>query len=208
HRAGLRLGVAAQHRPGDAARASERRRSRRPVWLAGVPGTARAGPGGGAPAQAARHDRPAHVGLPRAARIPPPPGHAREHVARAAQDAQGDRGEPVSRALAALAATALLVAVTASTAAASAPPPIHHVFVIVLENEGASQTFGANPPAPYLAQTLVANGAFVPKYYGTGHESRDNYIAMISGQAPNADTQGDCQFYQDPQPGTVGAGGQ
>ena len=59
------------------------------------------------------------------------------------------------------------------------------MFVIVLENESAAVTFGPDSPAPYLAKTLTARGAFVPNYYGVGHASLDNYIAMISGQAPN-----------------------
>ena len=29
-------------------------------------------------------------------------------------------------------------------------------------------------------------------YYGVGHESLDNYIAEVSGQAPNPETQDDC----------------
>ncbi len=29
-------------------------------------------------------------------------------------------------------------------------------------------------------------------YYGTGHSSMDNYISMVSGQAPEEDTQSDC----------------
>jgi hypothetical protein len=32
-------------------------------------------------------------------------------------------------------------------------------------------------------------------YYGVGHASLDNYIAMISGQPPNEDTQRDCQTF-------------
>ena len=35
----------------------------------------------------------------------------------------------------------------------------------------------------------------MPKYYGIGHESNDNYIAMISGQAPNPLNQSDCQQF-------------
>ena len=58
------------------------------------------------------------------------------------------------------------------------------MFVIVLENESAAVTFGPGSPAPYLSKTLPARGAFVPNYYGVGHASLDNYIAMISGQAP------------------------
>ena len=72
---------------------------------------------------------------------------------------------------------------------------VRHVFVIVLENESAAVTFGPDSPAPYLSKTLTAKGAFVPNYYGVGHASLDNYIAMISGQAPNPSTQADCGVF-------------
>lgn len=74
---------------------------------------------------------------------------------------------------------------------------IGHVFVIVLENKNFSQTFGADSPAPYLAKDLVKMGAFVPNYYGVAHNSNPNYLAMISGQGPNIQTQADCQIYSD-----------
>jgi hypothetical protein len=77
------------------------------------------------------------------------------------------------------------------------PQQIKHVFVITLENEDYSTTFGANTKAPYLAQTLAAKGALVQQYYGTGHVSLDNYVSMISGQSPTTDTDNDCQTYQD-----------
>jgi phosphatidylinositol-3-phosphatase len=80
---------------------------------------------------------------------------------------------------------------------ASALPPVRHVFVIVLENESVGTTFGPGSAAPYLAGPLVAAGAFVPHYYGIGHNSLDNYIAMISGQAPNPTTQADCPTFAD-----------
>jgi hypothetical protein len=73
--------------------------------------------------------------------------------------------------------------------------PVRHVFVIVLENEPYQVTFGAQSLAPYLAHTLPREGAMLSQYYGVGHSSLDNYIAMISGQAPNRATQGDCAFY-------------
>jgi len=72
-------------------------------------------------------------------------------------------------------------------------PPIKHVFVIMLENESESATFASDP---YL-KTLETQGAYVPNYYGTGHLSNDNYVAMISGQAPNPQNQADCQYYDD-----------
>ncbi|MGC2526672.1 MAG: alkaline phosphatase family protein [Candidatus Acidiferrum sp.] len=74
---------------------------------------------------------------------------------------------------------------------------IKHVFVIVLENEGFNTTFGPNSKAPYLSQTLTKQGVLLNQYYGTGHASLDNYIAMISGQAATPQTRNDCQIYQD-----------
>jgi hypothetical protein len=71
-------------------------------------------------------------------------------------------------------------------------PPIRHVFLIVLENKSFDGAFGPGSPAPYLAKTLPARGALLTQYYATGHWSLDNYIAMVSGQAPNPATQGDC----------------
>jgi hypothetical protein len=79
----------------------------------------------------------------------------------------------------------------------SAPPRVGHVFTIVLENENEQSTFGPHSDAPYLAKTLRRRGELLPNYYATGHESLDNYITMISGQAPNVQTQSDCQVFTD-----------
>jgi hypothetical protein len=88
-------------------------------------------------------------------------------------------------------------AVGAQPAAAFKTPRVHHVFVIVLENEGYAATFG-NPSAdPYLAQTLPAQGALLERYFATGHESNDNYISLVSGQPPNPENQADCQSFND-----------
>jgi hypothetical protein len=80
----------------------------------------------------------------------------------------------------------------ASAQAAFKLPKIHHVFVIVLENEPYAKTFGDPSADPYLAQTLPAQGALLENYYATGHESNDNYISLISGQPPNPENQADC----------------
>jgi hypothetical protein len=114
-----------------------------------------------------------------------------------------------SRRLASIVVSVAAACWLAATAAAAAQaPPIRHVFVIVLENESRATTFGVSSPAPYLAKTLTAEGAYVPNYYGTGHESNDNYISMISGQAPNALNQADCQTFQDLPSTGLGAYGQ
>ena len=108
---------------------------------------------------------------------------------------------------------ALLVLVAAALLAAAAPasaqvPHIKHYFVIVLENKNFEETFGEDSKAPYLAKTLRARGAFLSQYYAIGHLSLDNYIAMVSGQAPNPQTQADCLFFTDFLPGTPAADGQ
>jgi hypothetical protein len=76
-------------------------------------------------------------------------------------------------------------------------PPVGHVFVVNLENEGFDTTFGPTSPAPYLSGTLRGQGLLMTQYYGTAHNSLPNYIAQISGQGPNPQTQGDCQIYSD-----------
>ncbi len=91
---------------------------------------------------------------------------------------------------------------------ANALPRINHVFIIVLENKNYDETFGPGTKVPYLARTLPAKGALLARYYGTAHESNANYLAMISGQAPNVDTQADCQFFTDFVPGTPTSDGQ
>ncbi|MDN7876459.1 alkaline phosphatase family protein [Burkholderia aenigmatica] len=86
---------------------------------------------------------------------------------------------------------------SSSSMQASGQQQIRHVFVITLENENYATTFGANTKAPYLATTLAAQGALVQQYYGTGHVSLDNYIAMLSGQSPTNETDNDCPVFQD-----------
>jgi hypothetical protein len=95
---------------------------------------------------------------------------------------------------------ALLVLAVLSSAAPAAPTPdagprIGHVFIIVLENESYATTFGAKSAAPYLAKTLRAKGALLENYYGIAHYSLGNYLALISGQAPNPATQDDCETF-------------
>jgi hypothetical protein len=118
------------------------------------------------------------------------------------------RGALLVAGLAALSSCSSPALPAASASADATPPPIGHVFIIVLENESASTTFGSESPAPYLAKTLTAEGAFLPNYYGIGHNSNDNYSAMISGQAPNLDTQDDCIDFTNFNTGHIGRYGQ
>ena len=104
---------------------------------------------------------------------------------------------------------AALAAATLSTMILAAPctdatlrptapmPPIKHVFVIVLENQGFDTTFAPTTRATYLADTLTKQGALLKQYFGIGHFSLDNYIAMISGMGATAQTQIDCPRFID-----------
>ena len=112
---------------------------------------------------------------------------------------RGLRGRaPAVRLALALAALLCAVAIGAGQASASyRTPRVRHVFVIVLENQGYAATFG-NPEAdPYLASTLPAQGALLENYYATAHLSNPDYIALVSGQPPNPENQGDCQHFSD-----------
>jgi hypothetical protein len=108
-----------------------------------------------------------------------------------------------------LAAAVFALLAAAPARADDALPPIKHVFVIVLENKDYDESFGPASQAPYLARTLTAHGQLLRQYYGTSHVSLGNYLTMISGQAPNPDTQGDCMAgFKDVFPGVMGPDGQ
>ena len=93
-------------------------------------------------------------------------------------------------------------------AGGSTPPKITHVFVINLENENFVQTWGPSSQAKWLNNTLRPQGQLLTQYYAIGHASLDNYIAQISGQSPNPDTQSDCVVYRDFASTGTGAYGQ
>jgi len=86
---------------------------------------------------------------------------------------------------------------------------VRHIFIIVLENENYKDAYVDNTN-PWMGRKLQNQGTLLTQYYGIGHNSLDNYIAMISGQAPNLDTSGDCPFYSDfqPSPATFDGNGQ
>ncbi len=103
--------------------------------------------------------------------------------------------------LAAAMSLALLGGLAAATPTAAgaegSAPRIRHVFLLILENQSFGTTFGPHSRAPYLAGTLRRRGMLLRRYYAIGHNSLDNYIALISGQAPNEDTQADCVHYSE-----------
>jgi len=101
----------------------------------------------------------------------------------------------VSLLLAGCAVTTPPVPAASPWIASGGAPLIHHVFVIVLENESYGDVFGPGTSVPYLGGTLASRGVLLRQYFAIGHASADNYIAMISGQAPDPATQSDCTTY-------------
>ncbi len=105
----------------------------------------------------------------------------------------------------ALAAVAL---VPAGASADYQPPPIRHVWVILFENaswkkstpsqlNGPCTPFNSPGCSPYLANVLTKQGNLLTQYWGIGHNSLDNYIAMVSGQSPTPCTQSDALLAPD-----------
>jgi phosphatidylinositol-3-phosphatase len=98
----------------------------------------------------------------------------------------------------------LLVCSLPGPCRAATLPPVRHVFVLLLENKSYEVTFSEQSPAPYLAHTLRSRGVLLSRYYSIGHYSLDNYLALISGQAPNEATQMDCPVFSDFRPSAPG----
>jgi hypothetical protein len=87
-------------------------------------------------------------------------------------------------------------------------PPVTHVFLIVLGENGFEETFGEASSAPYLAKTLRAKGELISNYYAVTKGDLANQVAILSGQGPTAEIGANCPNYTDITPGTVSATGQ
>ncbi|HEV2982461.1 MAG TPA: alkaline phosphatase family protein [Solirubrobacteraceae bacterium] len=72
---------------------------------------------------------------------------------------------------------------------------IKHVFIITLQSPGYAATWGAGSAARYLNTQLRPRGELLSNYYAVAHPDLPNYIAMTSGQPPNADTAGNCPTF-------------
>lgn len=95
-----------------------------------------------------------------------------------------------------------------SAPSTSALPPIKHVFLIVLSDQGYAAMFGGGSSATYLSQTLSREGELLPDYYAVTGGELANEIALISGQGPTSQTASNCPTYEPLVPGTAGSEGQ
>jgi hypothetical protein len=87
-------------------------------------------------------------------------------------------------------------------------PPIHHVFLIVMSDQGFGQTFAPGSPDSYLSSTLVRQGELIQDYYAVAGSELANRIALISGDGPTQQTAADCPVFATIKPATKHALGQ
>src|ERR1700722_13291947 len=82
-------------------------------------------------------------------------------------------------------------------------PPIKHVWLILLGDQGYQQTFAAGRPDHYLS-ALTNKGEMVPNFYAVSQGDLANEIALISGQGPTPQTVAGCLKYVPLHPQKVG----
>jgi phosphatidylinositol-3-phosphatase len=87
-------------------------------------------------------------------------------------------------------------------------PPIKHVFVIMLSDQGYNQAFVERTGHPYLSKTLRDQGELIADYYGVATSPLANEIALLSGQGPTEQTQLNCPVYAAIAPAKKGADAQ
>jgi hypothetical protein len=86
-------------------------------------------------------------------------------------------------------------------------PPIGHLFLIMLSQQGFNQTF-APAARTYLSTTLVRKGELMYDYYGVAGSPLANEIALLSGQGPTPQTESNCPNYSPLISAGTGADGQ
>jgi phosphatidylinositol-3-phosphatase len=98
---------------------------------------------------------------------------------------------------------------TTTTTPSSTPSPVKHVFVIALTTDSYRAAFGRGSVAHYLNGTLRRRGTLLSGYRSLGDTELPDYLAMISGQAPNTDTASECATYAEfPSSATAQSNGQ
>jgi hypothetical protein len=92
---------------------------------------------------------------------------------------------------------------TATPVPASLLAQITHVWAIVL----SGGSFAQASSAPYLTKQLVPKGTLLAHYELVGPSPAANDIALLSGQAPNPETEKNCPTYAALAPATIDSKG-
>ncbi|MGZ4183303.1 MAG: alkaline phosphatase family protein [Solirubrobacteraceae bacterium] len=110
-----------------------------------------------------------------------------------APPATGD-SSPASAGTTAPATTGATTTTTPTTTTAP-QPKVGHVFMIALSTTSFEAAFGQQSVARYLNTKLRPRGTFLGGYETLAGSELPDYLALISGQAPNDDTLGGCSTY-------------
>jgi phosphatidylinositol-3-phosphatase len=108
---------------------------------------------------------------------------------------------PAPQAVASTPATSAPSTVTTTSTTATTPKPtpvpskVKHVFVIALTTTSYRAAFGSGSTMTYLDHVLRRKGDLLTGYETLGETDLPDYLAMVSGQGPNPDTERDCTTY-------------
>ena len=92
---------------------------------------------------------------------------------------------------------------TTTSSSSTAAAKLKHVFVIALTTTSFDAAFGQDSVAHYLNHTLRPKGAFLGGYETLGGTELPDYLALVSGQPPNSDTNQNCPTYAEYPSGTA-----
>lgn len=81
-------------------------------------------------------------------------------------------------------------------------PPIKHVFIIMLADQGYSQSFASHDQ--YLAKTLPKQGRLIQYFYSVAGGELADEIALVGGQGPTRQTETDCAVFANVKPAAKG----
>jgi len=90
------------------------------------------------------------------------------------------------------------------TAEDPVPPPIKHVYVVVVPGQDVAAAAQTPEAAPYLAKALAPKGTILSGYRGIAAGGLPNTVALISGQGPTPEIVSGCPAHADLKPGTIG----
>ena len=96
---------------------------------------------------------------------------------------------------------AVVVALIALMSSMIVVPETEQAVVIRLGEPAAARPFGTDPAAPVLA-SLVEQGTLLPHLRTVAGSGLGDAIALLSGQAPNAQTLAGCPLYAAVAPAT------
>lgn len=138
-----------------------------------------------------RHPRVERIVLPRR-RVPPAPAASSGSTPAPATPVSGP-----STAAAPRPPTTTNTTTTSTPTPARTPLPskVKHVFVIALGTSSYEAAFGPGSAMPYLGRVLRQKGDLLTGYETLGTTNLPDYLAMVSGQGPNFDTERGCTTY-------------